>query len=415
MGKFNSLTEVAIRAAKPKEKLYRVSDGRGLYLEVWPKPSGSKLWRIRYFHLGKEKTLALGNYPDVTLAEAREKRDAARKLLAQGVNPSQERKEQKAAALAQADTFEAVAREWLAANEGRWGETTARINKGRLEADIFPALGAVPINEVTAKMLLEALRAIAARGAEETARRMRGVCGQVLRYAIATGKGENDPTQALRGALPTAAHRHFPSITDPRRVGQLMRAIYAYGGSPETVAALKMFALTFVRSGTLRAATWSEFDLDAPGGPVWAIPPEHMKKHRAHLVPLPPQAVEVIQELRPITGHHKLVFASGHKGKPLSAVTVNHALRRMGFPKDEMCCHGFRHMASTLLHAHGWSPDIIDRQMSHALRGQIRATYNHAEYLPERRKMLHWYADYLDAIAAGGKVIPMPRAQVAVA
>jgi len=410
MAKHNCLADTAIKTAKRGAKMYRLSDGGGLVLEIYP--NGSKLWRVRYYWQGKEKMLSLGQYPSVGLADAREKRDVARKLLAEGVNPSQTRKDAKAAALAQADTFESVAREWLATNEGRWGKTTARINQSRLEADIFPTLGAVPINEVSAKMLLEALRAIAARGAEETARRMRGVCGQVLRYAIATGKGENDPTQALRGALPTAAHRHFPSITDPRRVGQLMRAIYAYGGSPETVAALKMFAMTFVRSGTLRVAIWSEFDLDASGGPVWNIPAEHMKKKRPHLVPLPRQAVEVIRELQPITGRHELVFASGHKGRPLSEVTINHALRRMGFPKDEMCCHGFRHMASTLLHANGFSPDVIDRQMSHALRGQIRATYNHAEYLPERRKMLQWYADYLDAIAADMRVIPI-RSQAA--
>jgi integrase len=405
MPKSSQLTDIAVKNAKPGPKPYKLKDERGLFLEV--RPNGGRWWRLRYFFTGKEKMLSLGVYPDVSLKDARERRDEARKLLASGVDPSQARKDGKTLSLEQAETFEAIAREWHARMASSWTEQTAMTNIGRLELDIFPYLGARPIKQIAAPDVLAALRRVESRGAEETARRLRTLCGQVFRYAVATGKCERDPAADLRGALTKAKPKNFASITDPREVAGLLRAIDDYTGSPETLAALQLAPLTFVRPGELRHAEWAEINLDAA---EWRIPAEKMKMRDAHIVPLSRQAVSVLQGLHPLTGQGRYCFPSERtKDRPMSENTVNAALRRMGYGKEEMTGHGFRSMASTLLHEQGWQSDVIERQLAHAERNKVKAAYNRAGHLPERRKMMQAWADYLDALKSGAKVVPIHR------
>ena len=406
------LTDVQIRNARPKEKNFKLSDGDGLYLEVLP--TGGKSWRMKYRLGGIEKRLVFGLWPDVSLKQARQLREDTRSLLAEGVDPGAKRKRDKAETLTNTEnTFEKIAREWLARMSLSWAPHTRKTNIGRLELDVFPHLGARPIKEIAAPELLAVLRGVEPRGAEETARRLRTLCGQVFRYAVATGRCERDPASDLRGALAKAKPGHFASITDPREVAGLLRVLDGYTGSPETLAALRLAPLLFVRPGELRQAEWSEIDLEAA---EWRIPAEKMKMRDAHIVPLSTQAVAILEELRPLTGDGRFCFPSGRtKDRPMSNNTVLAALRRMGFSKDEMTGHGFRAMASTMLHEQGWPSDVIERQLAHAERNKVKAAYNRAGYLPERRRMMQAWSDYLDALKAGGKVIPMPRAQVAVA
>ncbi|MEO5348352.1 MAG: integrase arm-type DNA-binding domain-containing protein [Magnetococcus sp. YQC-3] len=401
------MTDTAIKQAKPKEKPYRMFDADGLYLEV--APNGGKWWRFKFRFGGKEKRLSVGVYPDVSLKQARERRDEARRLLAEGIDPGEHRKIAKAMTASRTeDSFEAVAREWFAKFSPRWAESHASKVMRRLELDVFPWIGGRPVNEITSKELLAVLRRIEDRGTLETAHKARQNCGQVFRYAIATGRAENDPSVALRGALPPLAGKNFPTITDPKGIGELLRAIDGYSGSYVSRAALRLAPLVFVRPGELRQAEWAEVDLDAA---TWIIPAEKMKAREKHVVPLSIQAVAILRELHPLTGHMgKYVFPGERSAdRPMSENTVLAALRRLGYEQGMMTGHGFRAMASTILNEQGFNKDWIERQLAHGERNAIRAAYNHAEHLPERRKMMQHWADYLDQLA-GRNVVQLPCA-----
>ncbi|GAC1621145.1 MAG: tyrosine-type recombinase/integrase [Nevskia sp.] len=400
------LTDKAIRAAKPKAKSYKLSDERGLYLAI--QPNGGLWWRLKYRVMGKEKLLALGTYPDTGLADARIKRESARSLLAQGVDPGEHRKLERArGTLAAADSFEALALEWLAKFGPTWTEGHGDKIKRRLERDVFPWIGTRPVGEIMAPELLAVLRRIEGRGAVETAHRAHQNCGQVFRYAVATGRAERDPSADLRGALPPVKQTHHASITDPKSIGELLRALQSYKGSFVTQCALRLAPLTFVRPGELRHAEWNEFDFDAA---EWRIPAGKMKAGALHIIPLSHQAVAILRELQPLTGSDGYLFPSVRtRLRPMSDNTILGALRRLGYSGDQMTGHGFRSMASTLLNEHGWHKDAIERQLAHGERNKVRAAYNYAEHLPERRKMMQAWADYLDSLAAGGKVVPIGK------
>jgi integrase len=398
------LTDTTVRKAKPGDKPLKLFDARGLFVLISPR--GGKWWRFRYRFGGKYKSLSMGVYPDVSLAKARERRDEARKLLAEGIDPSENRKAMKGATTARTtNSFEAIAREWFARFSEHWVDTHSSKILRRLERDLFPWLGAWPINSITAPQLLTALRRIESRGALETAHRAMQNCGQVFRYAVATGRAERDPTGDLRGALPPVKEKHHASIKDPKAIGALLRAIDGYEGSLVTKCALRLAPLLFVRPGELRRAEWTEFNLDAA---EWRIPAERMKMREQHIVPLSTQAVAILRELHALTGARRYVFPGARtNGRPMSENTVNAGLRRLGYAKDEMTGHGFRSIASTLLNEQGWHRDAIERQLAHAERNNVRAAYNFAEHLPERRKMMQAWADYLDGLKAGADVIPL--------
>jgi integrase len=400
------LTDTTIRNAKPKDKQYKLSDEKGLYLLV--KKAG-KYFRLNYRFAGKRKTLAIGVYPDVTLAEARKKRDEARELLKDSVDPSQHKKEAKNALEELAgNSLEAIAREWFEKKRPAWAERHASTVIRRLELNIFPWIGNRPIKLITAPELLAVLRRIESRGAIETAHRIKQVCGQIFRYAIATGRAERDPSADLRGALTSTKPKSMAAITDPKKIGGLLRAIDGYDGHIITKCALRLAPLVFVRPGELRHAEWSEIDLDNAD---WKIPAHKMKMKRPHIVPLSKQAIDVFKMIRPITGDGRYVFPSLRSTvRPMSNNTVLAALRRMGYSKEEMTGHGFRAMASTILHEQGWPDDVVERQLAHAEGNKVKAAYNHARHLPERRKMMQAWADYLDALKGGAQVIPFRRA-----
>jgi len=396
------LTDTAIRNAKPGENPVKLFDGGGLYLLL--NPNGSRWWRFDYRFAGKRRTLSMGVYPAVGLKQARDKRDAARKQLAAGIDPGLVRKAERSA---DADSFEAVAREWHAKRAPGWAPGHAEKVIGRLERDVFPWLGARLVGEVKAPELLTVLRRIETRGALELAHRAHQNCGRVFRYAIATGRAERDPAADLRGALPPAKENHHAAITDPKDIGALLRAIDGYRGSFVTQCALRLAPLTFVRPGELRKAEWSEIDLAAA---EWRIPAERMKMRAIHIVPLSVQAVGILRELYPLTGTGPgpyLFPGLRPPTRPMSENTVNAALRRLGYAKDEMTGHGFRSMASTLLNEQGWHRDAIERQLAHGERDAVRAAYNYAEHLPERRRMMQAWADYLDGLKNGAEVGPL--------
>ena len=400
-----SLTNVAIRNAKPDSKPYKMSDEKGLYLQV---TSTGKYWRMNYRFAGKQKTLAFGVYPDVSLAEAREKRDEARKLLANDTDPSLVKAVKKQAKYeASENTFEAVAQEWYAKKLPTWAPATAIKVKRYLEKDLYPWLGRRPIGEVGAPDLLMTIRRVESRGALELAHRIREYAGQVFRYAVATGRAERDPSGDLRGALPPVKTKHHASITEPKQIGELLRAINGYSGSFITKCALQLAPLTFVRPGELRHAEWTEIDLDAA---EWRIPGAKMKMKDRHIVPLSRQAAEVLESIYPLTGSGRYVFPGLRTyDRPMSENTINAALRRLGFEKDEMTGHGFRSMASTLLHEQGWPHEAIERQLAHAERNSVSAAYNYAEHLAKRREMMQHWADYLDELTTGAKVISFKK------
>lgn len=403
------LVDTAIKNAKSKENPYKLTDGKGLYLLV--KETG-KYFRFDYRHQGKRKTLALGVYPDVSLAKARERLSVARKLLAEGIDPGEQRKMDKEA-VACLNSFEAVTREWFLKNKHTWTDNHAKDIISRLEANVFPWIGNKPIAEVNAPVLLSVLRRIEARGAIETAHRIKQMCGQVFRYAVATGRADRDPSADLRGALPPPPSRSMATITEPGEVAALLRAIRDYKGEFITRCALRLASLTFVRPGELRRAEWADIDLDRA---EWKIPPEKRKLKKAlkanplnyHIVPLSKQALAVLRELEPLTGKGRYVFPSLRTGeRPMSENTVNAALRRMGYAKEDMTGHGFRAMASTLLHEQGWPSDVIERQLAHKERNSVKAAYNYAQHLPDRRKMMQAWADYLEALERGAEIIPI--------
>lgn len=398
------LTDTQIRRAKAGEKTYKLSDERGLYLEV--APNGSKWWRFKYRFEGKEKRLSLGVYPDISLKTARERRDEARRLVATQIDPSEKRKAEKATRQEEAaNTFEAIAREWHAQRRNALEQSTLDGIMMRMEKHLFPWLGKQPITRIEAPDLLEVLRRAESLELGETPRRLRQYCGQIFRYAIATGRASRDPAGDLRGALRPHKARHHAAVVEPKAVGELLRAIDGYTGESVTRAAIRLAPLVFVRPGELRRAEWTEFDLE---GAEWRIPATRMKMRDAHIVPLSQQAVDILSELHRITGKWTYVFPSiRSKSRCMSENTVNAALRRLGYAREDMTGHGFRSMASTLLNEQGWHRDAIERQLAHAERDGVRAAYNRAEHLPERRKMMQAWADYLDGLKASGGVIPI--------
>ncbi len=412
-----TLTDLAARKAKLKDKPYKLAAGGGLFLLVTP--DGAKYWRLKYRFAGKEKLLALGVYqqaggskPEVGLAEAGELRDAAKKKLAAGIDPGDERRQRKLVrVLSQENSFAAVAREWFDKHAKNWADTHADRIIRRLERDVFPWIGDRPVGEVTAPELLAVIRRIEERGALETAHRALGNCGQVLRYAVATGRAERDPSGDLRGALPPAKETHHAAITEPQQVGELLRAMDGFKGAFVTKCALRLAPLVFTRPGELRKAEWSEIDLEVA---QWVIPAERMKMRQAHLVPLSTQAVAILRELHALTGSGRYVFPGARtNGRPMSENAVLAALRRMGYEKDEMTGHGFRAMARTILdEVLGFRPDYIEHQLAHAVRDPNGRAYNRTAHLGERRKMMQAWADYLDKLKAGAEVIPL-RGQAA--
>jgi integrase len=400
------LTNTAVRNVKRREKPFKLTDERGLYLLV---NEIGKYWRYDYRFASKRKTLALGVYPDVSLAVARERRDEARRQLARDIDPAMARRIHRTTILQRAaNSFEAVAREWHQRYKQNWAESTAAGILRRLELDVFPWIGGRPIAEITPPELLAVLRRIESRGALETAHRAHQYSSQIFRFAVATGRAERDPATDLRGALPPVRAKHHAAITDPKGVGQLLRAISGYGGSFVTKCALRLAPLVFVRPGELRNAEWAEIDLDAG---EWRIPAERMKMQTPHIVPLSTQAVAILREIHALTGAGRYVFPGARSNtRPLSENTVNAALRRLDYGSDEMTGHGFRSMASTLLNEAGWNRDAIERQLAHADRDKVRAAYNYAEHLPERRRMMQAWSDYLSSLEAGADVIPLRRA-----
>lgn len=402
------LSDTAVKKAKPEAKPYKMADGEGMYLEVMP--TGSKYWRLKYRFGGKEKRLAFGVYPGVSLAQARDRRYDARKLLANGVDPGAVKQAQKTADVAlNENSFEVIAREWFIKYSPNWKENHSSKILARLENDMFPWIGARPISEIAAPALLAAIRRIEARGALETAHRVLAICGQVFRYAVATGRAERDPTGDLRGALPPVKRgNHFAAITELKKVGELLRDIDGYQGSFVVQCAFKLSPMLFVRPGELRRMEWAEVDFDKA---EWIIPDEKMKMGITHIVPLSTQAMTILREIQPLTGNGKYVFhGERDHDRPMSDNAIRSALRRMGWANDEMTPHGFRAMASTILDNMGYKQEWLERQLAHEEPNKIKAAYKREAwrmYLPERTAMMQAWADYLDKLKGGAEVIPL--------
>lgn len=390
------LTDVKVKNAKAGTKQVKLSDSAGMYLLVTVK--GGKCWRFKYRFDGKEKNLALGTYPEVSLADARGKRDEARKQLAKGIDPGAVKKAQKAAkGEPDANSFEVVAREWHSKFTPTWAPAHAKTTIDRLTRDVFLFIGARPIAEIKAPELLAVLRRVESRGAVETAHRVRSICGQVLRYAIATGRAERDIAADLKGAIPPAKKSHLAAVTDPVKVGELLRAIEGFQGSYIVKSALRLSPLVFLRPGELRKAEWSEFDFDAA---QWNIPAERMKMKQPHIVSLSEQALAILRELQPLTSTSRYLFPCHRSmARPMSNNAINAALRRMGFTKDEMTGHGFRATARTILDEElQVRPDFIEHQLAHAVRDPNGRAYNRTAHLAERKKMMQLWSDYLDGL-----------------
>jgi integrase len=401
------LTDAKCRTATSEGRaLRKLADGKGL--QLWIHADGRKYWRLRYWIGGKEKSLSLGVYPEVTLKQARLRRDVERKRLADGLDPSAERRAEKLRArLAAENSFEAVAREWYGKQVHTWVATHSSDVLRRLESNIFPALGARPIAQIDAPELLAAVRRIESRGAHDLAHRVLQVCGQVFRYGIATGRCTRDLAADLRGALTPHVKKNQAAVR-PEDLPALLRAIATYDqlGDRQTMLALRLLALTFVRTGELIGATWTEIDREAA---LWIIPAARMKARAEHLVPLTRQAMAILDELRELCRGSHFVFPGRNRDKPISNNTMLFALYRLGY-KGKMTGHGFRAVASTILNEQGWRPDVIERQLAHAERNEVRGAYNRAEYLPERIKLMQAWADYVDAIEQGAKVLPFRAA-----
>ena len=402
------LSDQQVRKAKPQAKETKLFDGNGLFLLITP--SGGKLWRFKYQFEGKEKLLAFGAYPEVSLAEAREKLAAARKQVVSGIDPSEARKALKAAKVAALENaFEIIAREWHARFLSTWTPGHADTILKRLERDVFPWVGARPIDEIEAPDVLAVLRRVESRGALETAHRIKTICGQVFRYAVATGRAKRDVAADLKGALPPAPERHHASVTDPKEVAHLLRAIDGYQGGFVVRCALRLAPLFFVRPGELRQAEWTEIDFDVA---LWTIPADRMKMKVAHIVPLCSQAIDILGELQGLTGRGRYLFPCARSfARPMSNNAINAALRRMGFDKDTMTGHGFRATARTILdEILNIRPDYIEHQLAHAVKDPNGRAYNRTAHLAERRKMMQIWADYLEGLVAGARIIPLKRA-----
>ncbi|HNP36958.1 MAG TPA: tyrosine-type recombinase/integrase [Woeseiaceae bacterium] len=400
------LTTAKIEAAQPKQKVFKLADSLGLYLLVYP--NGIKGWRHRIRINGRDTTLSYGNYPEVKLKRAREKRDATRVKLADGINPVAEKRAEK---IAGANTFKSIATEWLEGgcppnkNNHRLDPKSILRHTRRLEIHIYPHHGNLPISAVTVQDLHKTLRRIITKGNYETARRVRSICSRVFRYAVATGRADRDPAADLRDALPSIAAVSFAAITDPAEIGPLLRAIDGYEGQPSVVSALRLAPYVFVRPGELRCATWSEINLEKA---EWLIPAARMKMSRDHWVPLAKQSVRILKEAQALSGKGDLVFPGiRSRRRPISDNTLNAALRRLGYTREQMTGHGFRSMASTRLNEMGFDADIIEAQLAHVDSNRVRAIYNRAQYAEKRRRMMQNWADYLDGLRSngGGNVI----------
>ncbi len=397
------LSEIKIRTSKPQEKEYKLFDGGGLYLLITA--SGGKLWHFKYRFNGKEKKLSFGSYPEISLLDARKRRDDARKLLANDVDPGAVRKAQKQAKIEDTETFEVIAREWHEKFKTTWTEGHAQKLLRQLELNIFPWIGTRPIKEIKAPELLAVLRRTESRGVLEGAHRLRGICSQVFRYALATGRCERNPAQDLIGSLAPAKEKHLASITDPKKVCELLRTIDEYSGSYIVKLALQLSPLVFTRPGELRHMEWTEVDFE---NALWSIPTEKMKMREPHLVPLSNQAIQILTEIKKLTGTGKYAFPSARTvARPMSNNALLAALRRMGYTKDEMTPHGFRAMARTILdEILQVRPDFIEAQLAHRVSDPLGRSYNRTQHLNERRKMMQMWADYLDGLKEGAKILP---------
>jgi len=415
-----ALADTFVRQVKHSGKLTgdKYTDGNGMYLLV---KAAGKYWRLDYTHTSKRKTLALGVYPAVSLAKARQKRDKARELLAEGIDPnSAKRAEKMAKRVAAANTFEVVAREFHGMQATGWSPKYGARWIERMEKDLFPYIGRMALPEISAPILLDALRRVEKRGANETAHTLRQTAGQVFRYGVQTGRCERSPVTDLHGALKPVVVKHMAAVLEPVKAGELLRAIEGYTGQPMTKAALQLSALLFQRPGNIRQMEWTWIDFDLA---MLTIPSEDMKRRlhqkingRPHYVPLAPQAVAILKDLQPLTGHGKYVFPSLRTGeRPMSDNTINAALRRMGFASDEMSAHGFRAMARTLMveRIHGISADVIEAQLAHGKSGPLGAAYDRAEFMEQRHRMMQEWATYLDKLRKGADVIQFETAKVA--
>lgn len=394
------LTDIKVKTAKPMDKAYKLTDGGGMYLLV--KPNGSKYWRLKYRFVGKEKMLSIGVYPDVSLADARQKRDDARKILAAGGDPGEVKKADKLAQrLSTENTFEAIAREWHKQKADRWSLRYRDEIIDTFEKDIFPYLGRRPIAEIKPMELLETLRRLEKRGALEKMRKVRQRCGEVFRYAIVTGRAEYNPAPDLATALATPKKTHFPFLT-AEELPYFIKDLAGYTGSVITKTATQIIMQTGVRTQELRFARWQDIDFEKR---LWEIPPEVMKMKRPHIVPLSEQVVELFQSLKPITGMYPLVFIGRNdRTKPISKESVNQVIELLGY-KGRLTGHGFRHTMSTILHEQGFNSAWIETQLAHVDKNAIRGTYNHAHYLEGRREMMQWYGDYIESMSKGEVIL----------
>jgi len=412
-------SDATIKAIKQGDLRQRINDGAGLYLRLFVN-GGSHGWRFDYSINGRRNTLSFGTYPVTSLAFARKQADEARRKVREGIDPATERKETRAevtraraadrlakAGLPPVDSFEQVAREWFEKHSPNWAASHSEKIIRRLERDVFPWLGATTIRSIAPKDVLAVLRRVEERGALETTHRVQQNCGQVFRYAVATGRADIDPSRDLRGALAPWKPEHYPTITEPRKVGQLLRDIDECEAGFITRCAMRLAPLVFVRPGELRRAEWNEINLEAA---EWRIPKEKMKARALHIVPLSQQAIAILEELKALTGAGRWVFPGVRtNGQPMSENTINAALRRLGYSRATLTAHGFRGMASTMLHERGWSSDVIERQLAHAERDAVKAAYNRAEHLVERRKMMQSWAEYLDGLKHEARVRPVVK------
>jgi len=398
---------MAVRKAKPESKPYKISDGGGMYLEV--AANGSKYWRLKYRFIGKEKRLALGVYPEVSLALARERRDSARKLLAQDIDPGENKKELKAARIEKAENnFEFLAREWLASYMADKTEShTGRILR-RFELYLFPWIGKKPIADITAPEILQHIKRVQAQNKLETAHRILQATGQVFRYAVQTGRAVRDVTADLKGALPSPTVKHMAAFTEPNQVAELLRAIDGFTGTLTVQIALNLAPLVFVRPSELRTAKWADIDLEAA---EWRY--RVSKTQTDHLVPLSKQAIHLLREIKPLSGHGVFVFMGGHDPKkPMSEAAINAALKRMGYDtQTQITGHGFRAMARTILHERlNIDPHVIEHQLAHKVPDALGAAYNRTKFIEQRRSMMQQWADYLDELKAGAKIFVLKEA-----
>ncbi|HUN53521.1 MAG TPA: integrase arm-type DNA-binding domain-containing protein [Smithella sp.] len=401
------LMEIKVKKVKPKDKPISFFDGGGLYLLVTP--SGGKLWRFKYRYDQKEKKIAFGAYPETSLLDARRKRDDARKLLANNVDPGAVRKAQKQAKVEETETVEVIAREWHDKFKSKWTEGYANKLMRHIELDVFPWIGTRPIKEVKAPELLTVLRRVESRGVLDSAHRIREICSMFFRYAVSTGRTERNPAQDLIGTLTPVKGKHLAAITEPKKIGALLRAIDGYKGSFVVQCALKLAPLVFVRPGELRHAEWSEIDFE---NAEWNIPAGKMKMREPHLVPLSKQTIEILRDLNKLTGSGHYVFPGRTSKRPMSDNAILAALRNMGYAREEMSGHGFRAMARTLLdEVLQVRVDFIEHQLAHAVRDPNGRAYNRTSHLAERKKMMQQWADYLDGLKIGAKVLPFKKAK----